>query len=73
MQFYFKIGSLQNDITANKNHIIITVDVDVETIDNLLPEGKKLDSTQDIEDFQDHLDDNTKRKLVSNLRISSLI
>ena len=44
-----------------------SVDVDVESVDTLLPSGRKLNTSQEIDDFQHSLDENSKRKLVRNI------
>ena len=59
-----KINHLQKDVDGIKSHIIDSVDDDIQSIDNLLPLGRKLDSVREVEDFQESLDENLKRKLV---------
>nr|XP_022307886.1 uncharacterized protein LOC111113885 [Crassostrea virginica] len=66
-QILSKIELLQNDINSIKNHITSSVDVDVESVDTLLPSGRKLNTSQEIDDFQHSLDENSKRKLVNAL------
>ncbi|XP_062569804.1 uncharacterized protein LOC134231846 [Saccostrea cucullata] len=64
-QVISKIDILQQDIAAIKTHLISSVDVDIDTIESLLPSGSKLDSVPEVEDFQESLDENSKRKLIN--------
>jgi hypothetical protein len=53
-------------MAAIKNHLMSSVDVDFDTIENLLPSGNRLNTLGEVEDFQETLDDNSERKLVRN-------
>nr|XP_022337283.1 uncharacterized protein LOC111133306 [Crassostrea virginica] len=66
-QVISKINHLQKDVDGIKSHIIDSVDDDIQSIDNLLPLGRKLDSVREVEDFQESLDENLKRKLINAL------
>lgn len=61
-----KLDKQQQDITAIKNHLISAVDVDLDTIESLLPSGNRLNTSAEVEEFQDSLDDDSKKKLVRN-------
>ena len=50
------VDAIKNDVDAIEGHIIASVDDDIQTIDNLLPLGRKLDSAREVEDFQEELD-----------------
>ncbi|XP_061180189.1 uncharacterized protein LOC133188704 [Saccostrea echinata] len=64
-QVISKIDILQKDISAIKSHLVSSVDVDFDTIESLLPSGSKLNSVREVEDFQETLDDSSKRKLIN--------
>lgn len=42
------------------------MDVDFDTIENLLASGNRLNTSAEVEEFQDSLDDDSKKKLVRN-------
>lgn len=42
------------------------MDVDLDTIESLLPSGNRLNTPAEVEEFQDSLDDDSKKKLVRN-------
>ena len=58
------VDAIKKDVDGIKSHIIDSVDDDIQSIDNLLPLGRKLDSVREVEEFQESLDENLKRKLV---------
>ncbi|XP_052707614.1 DNA topoisomerase 2-alpha-like isoform X2 [Crassostrea angulata] len=60
-----KLDKQQQDITAIKNHLISAVDVDLDTIESLLPSGNRLNTSAEVEEFQDSLDDDSKKKLIN--------
>ncbi|XP_065933110.1 uncharacterized protein [Magallana gigas] len=40
------------------------MDVDLDTIESLLPSGNRLNTSAEVEEFQDSLDDDSKKKLI---------
>lgn len=64
-QVISKLDKQQQDITAIKNHLISAVDVDLDTIESLLPSGNRLNTSAEVEEFQDSLDDDSKKKLIN--------
>lgn len=41
------------------------MDTDYGTVETLLPQGEKLNSSREVEEFQENLDDSSQKKLAS--------
>lgn len=63
-QVISKLNLLQQDVVAIKSHLIATVDTDYGTVETLLPQGEKLNSSREVEEFQENLDDSSQKKLI---------
>uniref|UniRef100_K1RGA1 Uncharacterized protein n=1 Tax=Magallana gigas TaxID=29159 RepID=K1RGA1_MAGGI len=64
-QVISKLNLLQQDVAAIKSHLIVTVDTHYGTVETLLPQGEKLNSSREVEEFQENLDDSSQKKLAS--------
>lgn len=63
-QVISKLNLLQQDVAAIKSHLIVTVDTHYGTVETLLPQGEKLNSSREVEEFQENLDDSSQKKLI---------
>ncbi|XP_061190147.1 uncharacterized protein LOC133198007 [Saccostrea echinata] len=65
-QVLAKLDHLQSDMTALRNHMT-TADVEVEDIESFLPSQRKLDSSEDIKQLEESLDESSRKKMITSL------